>query len=52
LVELKGSVAIATVVRRALERAKIQSPRKGAHLFRHALASAMLQKGSSLRVRQ
>jgi site-specific recombinase XerD len=48
LVELKGSVAIATVVRRALERAKIQSPRKGAHLFRHALASAMLQNGSSL----
>jgi site-specific recombinase XerD len=48
LVGFKGPVAIATVVRHALDRAKIQSPRKGAHLFRHALASAMLQKGSSL----
>jgi integrase/recombinase XerD len=48
LVGFKGPVAIATVVRHALERAKIQSPRKGAHLFRHSLASAMLQKGSSL----
>jgi site-specific recombinase XerD len=48
LVGFKGPVAIATVVRHALERAKIQSPRKGAHLFRHSLASTMLQKGSSL----
>lgn len=48
LVELKGPVAIATVVRHALDRAQIQSPRKGAHLFRHSLACAMLQKGSSL----
>ncbi len=48
LAGFKGASAVATVVRHALERAKIESPRKGAHLFRHALASAMLQKGSSL----
>jgi site-specific recombinase XerD len=36
------------VVKHALQRAKIDSPRKGAHQFRHTLASTMLQKGSSL----
>lgn len=49
LAGFRGASAVATVVRHALERAKIESPRKGAHLFRHALASTMLQKGSSLR---
>jgi len=48
LTGFKGASAVSTVVRHALERAKIESPRKGAHLFRHALASRMLQKGSSL----
>lgn len=42
------SVAICDVVRRALSRACIDSPRKGAHLLRHSLASEMLRKGASL----
>jgi site-specific recombinase XerD len=42
------SVAICDVVRRALARSGIDSPRKGAHLLRHSLATEMLRKGSSL----
>ena len=38
---LKGPQALSTIVRRALERAGIESTRKGAHLFRHTLASEM-----------
>lgn len=36
------------MVRHALERAGIDSPRKGAHQFRHALACHMLKQGASL----
>ena len=36
------------MVRHALERAGIDSPRKGAHQFRHALACQMLKQGASL----
>jgi len=43
-----GSMAVCTIVRRALERAGIASPRKGAHLLRHSLATEMLRKGASL----
>lgn len=43
-----SSVAVCTIVRRALERAGIASPRKGAHLLRHSLATQMLRKGASL----
>lgn len=43
-----SSVAVCTIVRRALERAGIASPRKGAHLLRHSLATEMLRKGGSL----
>ncbi|MHC4137780.1 MAG: site-specific integrase [Planctomycetota bacterium] len=43
-----SSVAVCTIVRRALERAGITSPRKGAHLLRHSLATEMLRKGASL----
>lgn len=43
-----SSVAVCTIVRRALERADIASPRKGAHLLRHSLATEMLRKGASL----
>jgi len=42
------SVAVCDVVRRALGRAGIDSPRKGAHQFRHALATSMLNRGASL----
>ena len=44
----KGQSSVGSVVKQALRRAQIDSPRKGAHQFRHTLASTMLQNGSSL----
>ena len=44
----RGQCRIASIVRHALERAGIDSPRKGAHQFRHALACQMLKQGASL----
>jgi site-specific recombinase XerD len=35
-------------VRDALERASINAPTKGAHQFRHGLATQMLRRGASL----
>ncbi len=43
-----SSVAVCNIVERALLRAKIQPPCKGAHLLRHSLATHMLRKGASL----
>jgi site-specific recombinase XerD len=47
-VSFKGSPAIDCVVRRALARAGIEAPRKGAHQFRHSLACQLLRQGASL----
>jgi site-specific recombinase XerD len=44
----KNHTAVCSVVQYALARAGIDSPRKGTHQFRHALATTMLRKGSSL----
>ncbi len=43
-----GPSAIACIVRDALERAGVDAPTKGAHQFRHALATQMLRSGASL----
>ena len=43
-----NSVAICSLVESALIRAGVDSPRKGAHLFRHTLATEMLRQGASL----
>lgn len=43
-----NAVAVSTLVRRALERAGVWSASKGAHLFRHSLATHMLHRGASL----
>jgi site-specific recombinase XerD len=43
-----GSQSICTVVRDALDRAGVESARKGAHLFRHSLATSMIRQGASL----
>lgn len=46
--ELASSVAICSIVRRALERAGLNPPHKGAHLLRHSVATQMLRQGASL----
>jgi site-specific recombinase XerD len=43
-----NSSAICCIVERALARAGVHSARKGAHLFRHTLATQMLRHGASL----
>ena len=43
-----NSSTISSIVRRALEHAGINSHHKGAHLFRHTLATEMLRQGASL----
>jgi site-specific recombinase XerD len=43
-----ANTAISKLVMRALARAGVDSPRKGAHLFRHTLATEMLRQGASL----
>jgi integrase/recombinase XerD len=46
--ELRYSSAICLVVQNALLRASLQTHSKGAHQFRHALATEMLKRGASL----
>lgn len=43
-----SSAAISSVVKHALHRAGVKSARKGAHLFRHSLATSMIRQGASL----
>jgi site-specific recombinase XerD len=45
---LAGPSAIDCIVRDALERAGVDAPTKGAHQFRHGLATEMLRRGASL----
>lgn len=46
--EFASSVAICSIVRRALERAGLNPAHKGAHLLRHSVATQMLRQGASL----
>ena len=43
-----NSTSVSAVASRAFARAGIDCPRKGAHLFRHTLATEMLRQGASL----
>ncbi len=43
-----SSVAISTLVMRALKKAGVDSVHKGAHVFRHTLATDLLRQGCSL----
>jgi site-specific recombinase XerD len=43
-----GPSAISTVVRHALGDARIDAPTRGAHQFRHGLATEMMRRGASL----
>jgi integrase/recombinase XerD len=45
---LAGASTIDSLIRHALERAAIDAPTKGAHQFRHGLATQMLRCGASL----
>ncbi len=47
-VGLANSVAICSLVDRALRQAGVESIRRGSHLFRHSLATRMINGGSSL----
>lgn len=40
--------AVSTIVRRAIERASLQPPFKGAHILRHTLATRLLRSGASM----
>jgi len=46
--EFAGSSSISCIVRRALARAQLDPPHKGAHLLRHSVATQMLRQGASL----
>ncbi len=45
---LAGARTVTAVVRRALDRAGLRPPVKGAHVLRHSLATRMLRQGASL----
>lgn len=45
---LAGPSTLTTIVRRALARANLHPPSKGAHLLRHSLATSMLRSGATL----
>ncbi|MDA2927747.1 site-specific integrase [Acidobacteria bacterium AH-259-G07] len=43
-----GSTTVSTLVKRALKRAGLEPPCKGAHILRHSLATGLLRRGASL----
>ncbi|WP_353889414.1 tyrosine-type recombinase/integrase [uncultured Paraburkholderia sp.] len=43
-----GPNGVGSIVRRSLQRAGIDAPTRGAHQFRHGLATQMLNHGASL----
>jgi site-specific recombinase XerD len=45
---LAGADGVGSIVKHALQRAGVDTPHRGAHQFRHALAVQMLQRGASL----
>jgi site-specific recombinase XerD len=44
----RGASGVGSIVRHSLKRAGINAPSKGAHQFRHGLATEMLRQGASL----
>ena len=48
LIGFRNSMAISTLVMRALKLAGVESAHTGAHVFRHSLATSLLGQGCSL----
>ena len=48
LVGFANSIAICSLVDRAMKKAGVESAHRGAHVFRHSLATEMLKQGASL----
>ena len=48
LIGFRNSLAISTLVMRALKKAGVESAHTGAHVFRHSLATSLLKQGCSL----
>lgn len=46
--ELGEPSTVCSIVKRALQRAGLNPPQRGAHLLRHSLATTLLQRGASL----
>lgn len=44
----EGPSTVCTIVRRAIDRAGLRTPTRGAHLLRHSLATDLLRRGASL----
>ena len=44
----RGASGVGSIVRHSLQRSGVASPTKGAHQFRHGLATEMLRQGASL----
>jgi site-specific recombinase XerD len=44
----RGPATVSTIVARALQRAGLDPPEKGAHLLRHTLATGMLRRGATM----
>jgi len=44
----EGPSTVCTIVRRAIARAGLRTPSRGAHLLRHSLATDLLRRGASL----
>ena len=45
---LANSQAVGAIVKRALNRARLSPPHRGAHLLRHSLATSMLRRGATM----
>ena len=43
-----SAASVTMIARTALDRAQVDTPRKGAHVFRHTLATTLLRSGASL----
>jgi site-specific recombinase XerD len=46
--ELSNSAVLSVLVMKAVAKAGVSATRRGAHVFRHSLATAMLKRGASL----